>query len=86
MKSEQKSTEHLRDFTATPRMLQLAAMAAVTGTMGAAAAWALLELIAFFTNLAYFGRLKHRQPVIVARRIFRFGASPSRSSEALSSD
>src|SRR5689334_1546842 len=57
MQSELNSSEHLRDYTATPRMLQLAAMAAVTGTMGAAAAWLLLKLIAFFTNLAYFGRL-----------------------------
>src|SRR6185312_11019225 len=57
MQSEHTSTDHLRDFTATPRMLQLAAMAAVTGTMGALSAWLLLRLIAFFTNLAYFGRL-----------------------------
>lgn len=57
MRSEQTATEHLRDFTATPRMLQLAAMAAITGTMAAAAAWLLLRLIALFTNLAYFGRL-----------------------------
>jgi CIC family chloride channel protein len=57
MRSELLPTEHLRDFTATPRMLQLAAMAAVTGTMGAASAWLLLRLIALFTNLAYFGRL-----------------------------
>jgi H+/Cl- antiporter ClcA len=57
MQSELKTSEHLRDFTATPRMLQLAALAAVTGTTGAAAAWILLKLIALFTNLAYFGRL-----------------------------
>jgi H+/Cl- antiporter ClcA len=57
MQSEHTSTDHLRDFTATPRMLQLAAMAAVTGTMGALSAWVLLRLIALFTNLAYFGRL-----------------------------
>ncbi len=56
MESEQKITDHLRDFTATPRMLQLAAMAAVTGTFGALAAWALLRLIAIITNLAYFHR------------------------------
>ncbi|MGH6828407.1 MAG: chloride channel protein [Rhizomicrobium sp.] len=56
MQSEPKSFEHLRDFTATPRMLQLAAMAAITGTLGAFAAWGLLRLIALFTNLAYFGR------------------------------
>src|SRR6201996_8806154 len=57
MQSEQTTSDHLRDFTATPRMLQLAAMAAITGTMGAGAAWLLLRLIAFFTNLAYWGRL-----------------------------
>jgi H+/Cl- antiporter ClcA/CBS domain-containing protein len=57
MQSEHTSTDRLRDFTATPRMLQLAAMAAVTGTMGALAAWVLLRLIALFTNIAYFGRL-----------------------------
>ncbi len=56
MESEQKITDHLRDFTATPRMLQLAAMAAVTGTFGAFAAWVLLRLIAVITNLAYFHR------------------------------
>jgi CIC family chloride channel protein len=56
MESEQKITDHLRDFTATPRMLQLAAMAAVTGTLGAFAAWVLLRLIAIITNLAYFHR------------------------------
>ncbi|MES2254734.1 MAG: chloride channel protein [Pseudomonadota bacterium] len=53
---QSETNEHLRDFTATPRMLQLAAMAAVTGTMGAGAAWVLLRLIALITNLAYFGR------------------------------
>ncbi|HEX4118297.1 MAG TPA: chloride channel protein [Rhizomicrobium sp.] len=56
MESEQKITDHLRDFTATPRMLQLAAMAAVTGTFGAFAAWVLLRLIAIITNLAYYHR------------------------------
>jgi CIC family chloride channel protein len=47
----------LRDFTATPRLLQLALMAAVVGSFGAGAAWVLLKLIALFTNLAYQGRL-----------------------------
>jgi CIC family chloride channel protein len=47
----------LRDFTATPRLVQLALMAAVAGTFGAAAAFVLLKLIALFTNLAYWGRL-----------------------------
>ena len=44
----------LRDFTADRRMLMLCAMALVTGTFGAIAAWALVKLIALFTNLAYF--------------------------------
>jgi len=56
MESEQKITNRLRDFTATPRILQLAAMAAVTGTFGAFAAWVLLRLIAIITNFAYFNR------------------------------
>ena len=49
--------DSLRDFTATPRVLQLAAMAAVAGSMGSGAAWCLLRLIAFFTNLAYWGKV-----------------------------
>lgn len=36
----------LRDFTADRRMLMLCAMALVTGTFGAMAAWALVKLIA----------------------------------------
>ncbi|EQD70620.1 chloride channel protein, partial [mine drainage metagenome] len=44
----------LRDFTADRRMLMLCAMALVTGTFGAIAAWALVKLIALFTNFAYF--------------------------------
>jgi H+/Cl- antiporter ClcA len=49
--------DSLRDFTATPRVLQLALMAVVVGSCGALAAWVLLKLIALFTNLAYNGRL-----------------------------
>ena len=44
----------LRDFTADRRLLLLSAMALATGCFGAGAAWALLKLIALFTNLAYF--------------------------------
>jgi CIC family chloride channel protein len=47
----------LRDFTADRRLLVLSAMALVTGTFGAAAAWVLLKLIALVTNLAYFHSL-----------------------------
>jgi chloride channel protein, CIC family len=49
--------DRLRDFSADRRVLLLAAMALVTGTCGAVAAWALLELIALFTHLAYFHTL-----------------------------
>ena len=45
---------NLRDFTADRRVLVLSAMALVTGSFGAGAAWVLLKLIALFTNLAYF--------------------------------
>ena len=51
------AADSLRDFTATPRLLQLALMAAIVGSFGAGAAWLLLRLIALFTNLAYLGRL-----------------------------
>ena len=44
----------LRDFTADRRLLVLSAMAIVTGSFGAGAAWVLLKLIALVTNLAYF--------------------------------
>ena len=47
----------LRDFTASPHVLLISAMALVVGTTGAGAAWLLLKLIAFFTNLAYLQRL-----------------------------
>ena len=47
----------LRDFTTDHRLLVLTAMSLVIGVMGTMAAWALLRLIAVFTNLFYFGRL-----------------------------
>ena len=49
--------DQLRDFSADWRLLLLAAMAAVVGTAGAGAAWALYKLIVIATQLAYFGRL-----------------------------
>ncbi len=44
----------LRDFSADRRLLALSALALVTGSFGAFAAWALLRLIALITNLVYF--------------------------------
>ena len=46
--------DRLGDFTASPRLLLLAAMAAVVGIAGSLSAWALLKLIALCTNLAYY--------------------------------
>src|SRR5665213_4513780 len=58
--------DDLRDFTATPRVVQLALMAAAVGSFGAAAAYVLLRLIALFTNLAYGGRFSTAPAAIPA--------------------
>jgi H+/Cl- antiporter ClcA len=47
--------DRLRDFTADRRLVLLGAMGIVVGTAGAFAAWVLLDLIYFVTNLAYHG-------------------------------
>jgi chloride channel protein, CIC family len=49
--------EDLADFTATPRLLMIAAFAIVIGIVSAYVALALLTLIGFFTNLFFFQRL-----------------------------
>lgn len=59
--------DNLRDFTADSRILILCAFALVAGTGGAFAAWALLKLIALFTNIAYFQRISF-SPVVFAGR------------------
>jgi H+/Cl- antiporter ClcA len=46
--------DHLGDFTASPRLLMLAGMAAIAGLGGTVAAFVLLRLIALCTNLAYY--------------------------------
>jgi H+/Cl- antiporter ClcA len=47
----------LGDFTTTPRVLPIAALAVVIGVFAAYVAAALLKLIAFFTNLFFFQRV-----------------------------
>ena len=47
----------LADFTADPRTLILAAMAIVIGGLGTLAALVLVKLIAYTTNIVWFGRL-----------------------------
>jgi chloride channel protein, CIC family len=64
------STRHprrLADYSADYRMLVLAAMATVAGTGGAVSAWALLKLIAFATNLLWYGNPSFAPAVIAGR-------------------
>ena len=46
---------HLGDFTTSPRVLFIAAIALVVGTGGMVSGVILLKLIRLVTNLAYFG-------------------------------
>ncbi|HWU85353.1 MAG TPA: chloride channel protein, partial [Rhodocyclaceae bacterium] len=48
---------HRRDFTADRRILTLCALALLIGLLGTGAAWVLLALIRFFTNLFFFQTL-----------------------------
>jgi H+/Cl- antiporter ClcA len=50
------NSTHLSDFTATRRMIPISLLACAIGLLSAGLAWILLRLIAFFTNLFYFGR------------------------------
>src|SRR5579872_6773398 len=64
------STRHprrLADYSADYRMLILAAMATVAGTGGAFSAWALLKLIAFATNIFWYGNFSFGSAVIANR-------------------
>jgi chloride channel protein, CIC family len=57
----------LADYSADYRMLILAAMATVAGTGGAFSAWALLKLIAFATNVSWYGNFSFDHAVISGR-------------------
>ena len=48
---------HLGDFTVTPRVLLIAAMAVPVGAVSAGVAWALLRLIGLITNAVFYRRL-----------------------------
>lgn len=60
--------EHARlgDFTTKPRVLVIAAIAILVATAGVFAGIVLLDLIALFTNLAYFGRVSLVMPDLAA--------------------
>ncbi|HEV8409784.1 MAG TPA: hypothetical protein VGQ30_04700, partial [Gemmatimonadaceae bacterium] len=49
--------DRLGDFTTQPRVLRIAAMAAVVGAIGAGVAWILVQLIGIITSVAYFHSL-----------------------------
>ena len=53
---EKFRNETLGDFTTTPRVIPISALAMVIGVICAFVALALLRLIGLFTNLFYFGR------------------------------
>src|SRR5262249_29684455 len=63
--------EDLGDFTATPRLLTIAAFAIVIGLISAFVALLLLKLIGLFTNLVVFQRLS---PALVAPEGHTLGA------------
>ena len=48
---------HLGDFTVTPRVLFICALALPVGAISALGAWCLLRLIGLFTNLFFYGRV-----------------------------
>src|SRR5262249_11164453 len=50
-------SQKLGDFTATPRIIPLSILAIGIGGVATLVAWTLLRLIAFFTNVFYYGRL-----------------------------
>jgi chloride channel protein, CIC family len=51
-----EEVRRLGDFTTRPRVLVISAIAMLVGTAGAIAGLVLLDLIRFFTNVAYYGR------------------------------
>ena len=69
-----RNVGHLGDFTATSRMLLIAALAVFVGAVSACVAWALLRLIGLITNAIFYARLDtrlvapgsgHHNPVVV---------------------
>ena len=57
MKAHQDNSERLGDFTTTARVIPISLLAIGIGLVSTFVAWALLRLIAFFTNAFYYGRL-----------------------------
>jgi chloride channel protein, CIC family len=69
-----RDVSHLGDFTASSRMLVIAALALPVGAVSACVAWALLRLIGLITNAIFYHRLEttlvapgvgHHNPLVV---------------------
>ncbi|HET7684590.1 MAG TPA: chloride channel protein [Marmoricola sp.] len=52
-----RDVRHLGDFTTTPRMLLITALALPVGAVAAVAAWALLRLVGLITNAVFYQRV-----------------------------
>lgn len=61
--------DRLADFTRDRRILILAAMAVVIGVMSAFIAYILIQLIALFTNLAFYQRFSFAEAIPVGNRL-----------------
>jgi H+/Cl- antiporter ClcA/predicted transcriptional regulator len=58
---EERAHDERRDFASAGRLPGISAIAAVVGAVSALAAWVLLQLIRFFTNVFFFQTLSDRQ-------------------------
>ena len=56
-KHHKRTSQNLGDFTATTRIVPISLLAIGIGILSTFVAWALLRLIAFFTNAFYYGRI-----------------------------
>ena len=57
MNNHKDYAQELGDFTASSRMIPISLLAVAIGLLSTLVAWALLRLIAFFTNVFYYGRI-----------------------------
>src|SRR6476469_3307617 len=69
MAARSHDDRRLGDFTTSPRVLVIAAIAVIVATAGVLAGIALLALIRLATNIAYFGRFSVAEPDIAANHL-----------------
>ena len=55
-----RDVRHLGDFTVTPRLLRITALAVPVGVVSALAAWVLVRLIGLITNAVFYQRVDSR--------------------------